>query len=778
MCTQFRGDWTPATPWLSFAILEIRNMSRNIGHKILTVVLPMVLFSGTVAAQQVIDSVDLDGLGKSTIVVRSATTTPALKAGRYAGNTFTFTDLADPGVNFRVLGANKLDAGAKSDLLIQNITQGEFGEARTLLDFDPSRDRLLRNVKRTWDVQAVGDLDGDGFGDLVWRYVVSDSPDTGVSYIWFTAGVPNTNSTIQNPSNVTQVRKRGGAPLTWTLLGAADINGDNAADMVYISPEGAIRVLMATPNRTCANLTAGTVPSGLTALKFRNFSGDGRGDILYRNAVTGAVQLAKLNASGLTLPTYTGAPDDQNASCTSSLLVASNSVVTLPATDPTWRLYAVGDYDGNGITDIVWLQPSGQLTLWLMNAAGAAPNVTINAGMAPFTVASTQSGILTDAKITGVSYTTSSGVTGVTDADGSFRYNVNDTVTFTLGTLQLGSVTATGVISPMQLSGGNANKLTNLLVLFQSLDADGNAANGINITAPTAAAVTASINLTVTPTTFASSANTALQAAMTAGGLTGTIKTVDQANAHFISQAFPVLSANLYGYVGATAGVMVRFGPSGEYMVGQPDVDLYLQANGTLGTTPTATKIETAGVEHGFATVTNFDANGYRIIGSPTVDTNLQAGLSHSKLTDRVRPEGNGMRTSEGELLPKIENIAGSIVGAWALSSTAIRTQTFVFGSNGKYMMSDPIGDLPGPGQTSCGGPGVEFGSYSYNTGTKLVNVSNVTYDTNGCAGLRDATNGRIGQIAITLNADGVTATVTDQGETPATVSTIYRISK
>ncbi len=744
--------------------------SRNL----LTGTVSFVLLIGNVCAQQVIDNVDLDGLGKSAIVVRSTTTSPSLKAGRFAGNTFTFTDVTDPGLNYRLLGANKLDAGAKSDLLMQNITQGEFGEARALLDFDPTRERLIRNVKRTWDVQAVGDLDGDGFGDIVWRYVVSESPDTGVSYIWFTAGAPNTNATVQNPTNVTQVRKRGGAPLTWTLLGAANINGDSAADMVYISPEGVIRVLMATPGRTCANLSGGTVPSGMTAQKFGNFSGDGRGDILFRNSVTGAVQLAKLNASALTLPPYTGAPDNQDASCTSSALVIPSTTVTLPVSEVTWRLYAVGDFDGNGVTDIAWLQTTGQITVWLMNPAGAAPTVITNAGTAPFTVAASQSGILSDAKVAGVAYTTSSGVSGVTDADGNYRYNPNDTVTFTLGTLQLGTVTANGVISPMELSVGNANKLTNLLVLFQSLDADGNAANGINITAPTAAGVTAAINLTSTPSTFASGANTALQAAMTAGGLTGAIKTVDQANAHFSSQAFPVLAENVYGIVGATSGVMVRFGPTGEYMVGQPDVDFYLQANGAVTTNPTSTKIETAGVEHGFARVTGFDANGFRIIGTTTVDTNLQAGLSHSKLTDRIRPEGSGFRTQDNELIPKIENIPGSIIGAWSIFSTAIKNQTVVFGSNGKFMLSDPFGD---PG-ASPPRPGVEFGSYTYNASTKILKVSNPIYDTNGEGGLFQSSAAQPAGMSFTLNADGITATLIDLTSSPQTVFTAYRISK
>ncbi|MEI6737730.1 MAG: hypothetical protein WCL29_04545, partial [Pseudomonadota bacterium] len=249
---------------------------------------PMAWLSANAIAQQVINNVDLDGQGKSAIVVRSTTTTPVLKAGRFASNTntFAFTDIPDPGVNFRLLGATRLDAvRPKSDLLFQNIVSGDFGDVSTWLDFDPTKQRMLRNVKRSWDVQATGDLDGDGFGDLVWRYLgfTPERPnDTGVSYIWFTNGAADANATALNPTNVAPARKRGGAPLDWNLLGARDINGDGMFDMLYISPDGLVKVLMATPGRTCANLSAGTVPSGMTALRFHNFSGDGRGDILYR----------------------------------------------------------------------------------------------------------------------------------------------------------------------------------------------------------------------------------------------------------------------------------------------------------------------------------------------------------------------------------------------------------------------------------------------------------------------------------------------------------------
>ncbi|MBI3715351.1 MAG: hypothetical protein HY255_05105 [Betaproteobacteria bacterium] len=319
--------------------------------------------------------IDMDADGKGKIVLRNAL--PQLQAARLVGNVFQFTTLADPGPAYRLIGVGDFDGNGKSDLAFQNTTQGTFGDIKIWKDFSAANEVFWRQVKQVWDVQAFGDLDGDGFGDLVWRYVVSESADTGVSYIWFTNGAA-----------VTQVRKRGGAPLDWKLLGAADLNHDGAADMVYVSPANQARALMATANRTCANLLIGDLPNGYTALKLADFTGRRRGDILLRNATSGQVQLLSLNASGLVLPTYTGAPDDQNASCTASSLVIPGTTMVLPLTQPAWQFWVSADLNGDGITDIVWKQPDGTLTVWLLGADGAAPTVITNAGTVPagFTV--------------------------------------------------------------------------------------------------------------------------------------------------------------------------------------------------------------------------------------------------------------------------------------------------------------------------------------------------------------------------------------------------------
>ncbi len=316
---------------------------------------------------------DIDGNGRGQIIVRNGST-GQLQIGRLVGTQWQFTPSATIIPTYRPVGIGDFDGNGKSDYVFQDTTQGELGDVLLYPNFSGNATQLLRSVKLPWIAEAVADMDGDGYSDIVFRFTGDDGipNDTGVSYIWF-----------MNGSTVKQVRKRGGAPLNWTLLGAADINGDYAADMVYISPNNDLRVLIATPQRTCANLSAGTLPAGYQALKLADFTGKGRADILYRHPTTGATALLSLDASAVTLPAPNASPDDPNASCSSSSLVIPTSSINLPAVDPTWQLYSTGDFNGDGYVDIVWKQPNGILTMWLMGANSAGPTIIANAGSAP-----------------------------------------------------------------------------------------------------------------------------------------------------------------------------------------------------------------------------------------------------------------------------------------------------------------------------------------------------------------------------------------------------------
>jgi peptidyl-prolyl cis-trans isomerase A (cyclophilin A) len=103
-----------------------------------------------------------------------------------------------------------------------------------------------------------------------------------------------------------------------------------------------------------------------------------------------------------------------------------------------------------------------------------------------------------DAAVEGISYQTSDaqgglGESGTTDAQGRFRYRAGDRVVFSIGSLSLPAATAAAVVTPLDLAGSRRlddPKVSNLLVLLQSLDADGNPANGIKIMPAAASAIT------------------------------------------------------------------------------------------------------------------------------------------------------------------------------------------------------------------------------------------------------------------------------------------------
>jgi hypothetical protein len=117
-------------------------------------------------------------------------------------------------------------------------------------------------------------------------------------------------------------------------------------------------------------------------------------------------------------------------------------------------------------------------------------------------VVGSSTGTFVDSAVSGVTYSTTSGVQGTTDSSGHFNYNAGDKITFTVGTLTLGTVTASNLITPIDLSNTNFNIQNNLLVLLQSLDSDNNPSNGITITPALANQVASSLDLTVSPSQF------------------------------------------------------------------------------------------------------------------------------------------------------------------------------------------------------------------------------------------------------------------------------------
>ncbi|WP_440903359.1 hypothetical protein ACMZOO_10860 [Catenovulum sp. SX2] len=101
-------------------------------------------------------------------------------------------------------------------------------------------------------------------------------------------------------------------------------------------------------------------------------------------------------------------------------------------------------------------------------------------------------GVLTDSPINNISYQTSSGLSGKTNQSGEFNYHADDSITFSLGSIEFPDIQAQALLTPLELMETrdvNAVKVVNLLRLLQTLDNDNQPNNGIDISETTIAAI-------------------------------------------------------------------------------------------------------------------------------------------------------------------------------------------------------------------------------------------------------------------------------------------------
>jgi para-nitrobenzyl esterase len=94
-------------------------------------------------------------------------------------------------------------------------------------------------------------------------------------------------------------------------------------------------------------------------------------------------------------------------------------------------------------------------------------------------------GTFVDSPVAGLDVQGSGGAR-TTNAAGQFAYTAGETLTFSIGNLALGSATGASVLTPLSVTNGATaatdQRVNNKLILLQTLDADGDLNNGIQIT--------------------------------------------------------------------------------------------------------------------------------------------------------------------------------------------------------------------------------------------------------------------------------------------------------
>jgi hypothetical protein len=134
----------------------------------------------------------------------------------------------------------------------------------------------------------------------------------------------------------------------------------------------------------------------------------------------------------------------------------------------------------------------GSIFLSVLLACGGGGSGSTSAGSPQ-----TASGVFVDSPVTGLHYRSGS-LSGETDSQGRFTYEVGQTVTFSIGGIVLPPVPGGAFVTPLSVFNAenyNDPRVINLARLLQTLDADGDPANGIAISA-SALSVAAGITLT------------------------------------------------------------------------------------------------------------------------------------------------------------------------------------------------------------------------------------------------------------------------------------------
>ncbi|MGA2601153.1 MAG: VCBS repeat-containing protein [Bryobacteraceae bacterium] len=260
----------------------------------------------------------------------------------------------NPTVNFGGAIAGDFDGNGVSDRVWENDTTGQAtvhyaGYAGVDLQ---TWNWLNTTDVPTWHIVAVADFSASGFQDLVWQDSVTREV-TIHTYGYY----PISRSVVLQSWSWAQATPVPG----WTVVGAADFNGDGVPDLVWQNDTTRqVTVHYYGFNGTSAlylgwNWLQKTSIPGWHVVGAGDFNRDGVPDLVWQNDTTGQVILHYYGGPGGAV--YENwAPLNNNA-----------------AAPAGWTIKAVSDVNGDGVPDLLWQNTTThQVTVNYYGGAGGA----------------------------------------------------------------------------------------------------------------------------------------------------------------------------------------------------------------------------------------------------------------------------------------------------------------------------------------------------------------------------------------------------------------------
>jgi hypothetical protein len=237
---------------------------------------------------------------------------------------------------WQLVGTGDVDRDGVADLIWHNASAGKANCWLLNADGTKRSGGTIGDVAAGWTLAGVGDVDGDGSADLIWYNAA-----LGKANYWFL----NAGGTKRSGGTIATDLSTG-----WLPIGAADIDGDGNADMLWYQPtlgKTLCWFLNADGTRR-SSVSIGDFAGGWKPVGIGNIDGDHVPDLIWFNTAQAKANVWFLNTSG-----------------------TKRSAVSSGTAAVGWTLAYIGDINADGTADLIWNNPAdGRVVYWILNADG------------------------------------------------------------------------------------------------------------------------------------------------------------------------------------------------------------------------------------------------------------------------------------------------------------------------------------------------------------------------------------------------------------------------